>query len=104
MPGTVFLGMVDQLADNIQLMITRENNLLGHISADFAIRQCDFLHFLLIADELLQNIQEFILLQYVFPQIGSHIAASSIPRSGVGRCIFILRTISQLFVLSRCLS
>ena len=80
MTGAVFLGMFNQLADNIQLMITREDNLLGHIGADLAVGQRDLLDFLLIADELLQNIKEAVLLQNSFPQISSHIAAVGILR------------------------
>ena len=62
MAGTDLLCMRYQLANHIQLMITREDQLFGHVRSLLSIGKQSFLYLSLIADELLQDIQEAILL------------------------------------------
>ena len=78
MAGAVFFGMCYQLADNIQLMVTGENQLFGNIDLGLAVGHNGLLGFFLIADEFLQDVQKTILLQHILPQIGGHIATGRI--------------------------
>ena len=72
--GAVLLCVGNQFAHHIQLMIAGENDLFGHTCPHFAVRENGPLGLLLIADELLENIQKLVLLENGLPQIRRHIS------------------------------
>ena len=77
---SVLADMIDQFPHNIQLMITREDNFFCFLDVRGAVRHDLFLFGLFVADEFLQDVQEFIFLKYIFPEIGGHISACDIRR------------------------
>ena len=76
--GTMFSRMENQFTDNVQLMISGENDLFDGVRANLSIGQERFLDLFLITDKLLQNIKKTVLLKHSFPQISCHIAASGV--------------------------
>ena len=87
--GTVFADMAHQFPNDIKLVVTREDDLLGFLYIGRAIRHNFLFLCLLIADELLKNIHQIILLQHVLPEVRSHIAVCRIrmvARSAVSAC------------------
>ena len=72
--------MTHQFPNNIQLMITREDDLLGFLDVGRAVRHDLFFFGLFVTDEFLKNIHQLILLQHILPEVRCNIAAGRIRR------------------------
>ena len=71
--GAIGSDILDQLPHHIHLVIPgKDDGLLGDLLLG-AVLLGDFLFLHLEADKLLENVQQAVLLQYVFPEVGGHI-------------------------------
>ena len=70
---TIFTHMLHQLANHIQLVIARENMALFDLNVLGAIGIFALLLFFLETNELLKDVQQFVLLQHFVPQICSYL-------------------------------
>ena len=86
--------MTHQFTHNIQLMITRENDLLGLLDIGRAVRHDFFFLGLFVADEFLKDIHQLVLLQHILPEVGCYITAGRIRR--IARSAVSARTVAAL--------